>query len=90
MLMHLSHLLRNPHHMRAQKENAFVTKKALEVNEMDDHEIHIEEHSRFCLSGEFENLCKKDCGLKEKLIGHIREHKQFMAAIKESERDEQR
>ncbi len=78
------------HHTRAQKENAFVTKKALEVNEMDDHEIHIEEHSRFCLSGEFENLCKKDCGLKEKLIGHIREHKQFMAAQKESERDEQR
>ena len=76
------------HHSRAQKENAFIAKRKPQVNEMDDHEIHIEEHSRYCLGSEFEQLCKKDGTLKEKMLEHIREHKQFKAAQKESEADE--
>ncbi len=66
------------HASRAQKENLQLAEKMPEVNELDDHGIHIEEHSKFALSGEFEKLVSADPKLKDIINEHIREHKTYM------------
>ena len=47
-----------------------------EVEEYDDHELHIKEHIAYLLSADGLEL-KKDKSAKEKVLKHIREHKQF-------------
>ncbi len=66
------------HHSRAQKENLRCLKEDIEVNELDDHVIHIEEHSGFLLSGEFEKAAAKKPELSRRLEEHIRSHKLFL------------
>lgn len=74
---------RKLHIGRAQKENASIVDRKPEISELDDHDIHIEEHSRFILSNDFEKLCKKDPSLKERLMEHIREHKVYSKLTEE-------
>lgn len=73
---------------RAEKENIKAIKEPLEVLEIDEHEIHILEHKRFMLGQEFEQFIKKDATLKDKMLAHIREHKQFLALEKSGEQNE--
>ena len=72
------------HTNRAQKENVRLSKVAPIVSELDDHNIHIEEHSRYMLSGEFEKDADKSKILYERLQEHIREHKTYMKLTEES------
>ena len=72
------------HIRRAQKENAEIGTKPLKVGELDDHGLHVSEHTRYFLSSEFEKLCAKRPELKRKLLDHVREHKQFAQAEKEA------
>ncbi len=53
----------------AKKENEEILKKDIVVSEIDDHNIHIEEHTRHA-------LCYEKS--KDKLIKHIKEHKSFL------------
>ena len=48
--------------------------------EVDDHEIHIGEHTAFFLSGEFDK--HRDNELGKKLLEHIKEHKNFLSKKK--------
>lgn len=73
------------HTRRAQKENRALTKRNLEVGELDDHALHIAEHTRYFLSSDFERLIAKKPLLKAKLLEHVREHKRFAKAEKEVE-----
>ncbi len=73
------------HIRRAQKENAEVAETPLKVGELDDHALHVSEHTRYFLSTEFEKLCAKRPELKEKLLAHVREHKKFAKTEKEAE-----
>lgn len=62
----------------AKNENIKFTKgEECEVLEIHDHDLHIQTHTNFMLSGEFEECCKLDATLKEKMLNHIREHRQF-------------
>ena len=61
----------------AQKENLMFSngKYDFDVQEIDDHEIHIKEHTAFLLGSEGEKL--KEKGGYDKVIEHIRMHKRY-------------
>ena len=63
------------HTKKATKENLCLRKldKPLEV---DDHKIHIEEHTRFLISDEVKKFGVEH---QNKILEHIREHKQMLA-----------
>ncbi len=65
------------HINRAEKENLSIKEKEPQVLEIDDHKLHISSHTKFALSSDFEEMCIKNKDLKEKLLGHIRSHRQF-------------
>ena len=48
----------------------------VEVDELDDHKLHVEEHLRKLLSLDNENLKKSE--YKNKIKKHITEHKKFI------------
>ncbi len=61
------------HISRAEKENLKI--EDAEVLEVDDHALHIEEHTRFIVS----NLTEKtDKQKRDKIISHIYKHKKMM------------
>ncbi len=64
------------HQKKASSENAkFLNGEAQDVLEIDNHDIHINEHIAFMLGSEFEK--KQSEKLKENIINHIRKHKEF-------------
>ncbi len=63
------------HSARAERENANIL--GAEVSEVDDHELHIAEHTKYFLSSDFAEMVKKEQGVKETLLAHIRQHKNF-------------
>lgn len=68
---------------RAQEENiqASASNSQLEILPIDDHQIHIDEHSAYILGG----AIKKKINYKEirdKLLSHIEEHKKFLNSEK--------
>ena len=67
------------HIARADKENVDIDHA--EILEVDDHEIHIEQHTRFVIANTTENF---DEAYREKVLAHIRAHK---AALKAAQSD---
>ncbi len=65
------------HEEKAQAENSKIRREFTPTEEIDDHEIHIDEHTRYVLS-EYAELTPAD---KERLFAHIREHKQKLGLI---------
>ena len=57
---------------KAQRENAELIKKSVEVDEIDDHNIHVDEHVRYILS-EFSSFTDEK---KQRFYEHISLHKQ--------------
>lgn len=63
---------------KAKRENIeFIEGKTPEVSEIHDHDLHISSHTAFMLSGEFDNYVRSRPELREKMLKHIRTHKQF-------------
>lgn len=63
------------HIARAGKENLmFLNLQSSNILPIDDHKIHINEHTAFVLGGEIENLSEKDA-IIQNLLKHIEEHK---------------
>ena len=62
------------HTKKAIKENLNIEKVA-EPLEVDDHKIHIEEHTRFLVSDEHEKFSQEH---NEKILEHIKKHKKMM------------
>lgn len=62
---------------RAQEENLNLENVELEILPVDDHKIHIEEHTAYVLGNEIKT--KKDYKNKlNKLLAHIEEHKKYL------------
>ncbi len=57
---------------KAQQENQTLKQKQIEIEIIDDDEIHIDEHVRFILS-EYNSLSSEQ---KERYFNHVKEHKQ--------------
>lgn len=63
---------------KARRENIeFMENKIPEVLEIHDHDIHINAHISFMLSGEYDRLSKEKPEIRENMLNHIRTHKQF-------------
>lgn len=60
---------------RAAKENLGLFDKEIKPLEIDDHGVHIQEHIKYMLSGEFESVKGKD--KTENFLRHIRGHKLY-------------
>ena len=70
------------HVNKAELENMSGYKSEIAVDEYDDHEIHIAEHTRYLLSAESEKT-RGDETSKNNAIKHLREHKKMLIASAE-------
>ena len=61
------------HVSKASEENIVLREKAVDVDEYDDHGLHINEHIRFLLSAEFRNG-KQHADVKKRFTAHIAAH----------------
>lgn len=84
----IAHDKQKLHASKAQKENERVKEGHIEVSELDDHKIHIEEHSLFMLTGDFEKCASADPKLKERLEEHVRQHKLYLKLSQGEPNDE--
>jgi hypothetical protein len=50
-------------------------KKICEIRELDDHLIHIEEHTKYILTSEFEELENQNKTVSKIFLEHISSHK---------------
>lgn len=67
------------HIKKAGNENLKVlTGKEVKASEIDNHELHINEHIAFMLGGDFEKECEKNPGMEQKMLNHIKQHKLFI------------
>ena len=67
------------HIQAAQRENVFFESGVIPtVSEIDDHEIHIEEHSRYILQMDFQILKMRKPEYAAALENHLKEHKQIV------------
>ncbi len=63
---------------KARRENLdFIDGKTPEVMEIHDHDLHISAHIAFMLSSEFDKAYKENSAIRDKMLKHIRTHKQF-------------
>lgn len=71
--------VKNLHINRASKENLQLlqSKVIASPKEIDDHQLHLNNHIAFMLSKEFENACLQDEKLEKKMLNHIKDHKLF-------------
>ena len=68
--------LKEKHQSKATDENyKFLKQEEVKISEIDDDEIHINEHIAFMLSGEFETLKNSNLGLEQTVLEHIKMHK---------------
>ena len=67
------------HAQKASKENyQFLENLGPKILEIDDHQIHITEHTSLMLGGEFEKQNLKTPDLESKILNHIKEHKKLI------------
>ena len=66
------------HTKRASQENYdMVNGKQVEVKEIDNHDLHINEHIAYVLSSEFSNRQKYGKEIEQKILNHIKQHKKY-------------
>lgn len=64
------------HIKKADNENIrLLGCESVAISEIDDHELHINEHIAFMLGNDYEKAVSKDKNLEEKFLSHVREHK---------------
>lgn len=64
---------------RANRENLKLKQGVpVSVKQRDCHEIHIEEHTKYMLTGEFEELEKTDSTLAKRFEAHLKEHEGYL------------
>ena len=79
--------IKSLHKSSASKENIRLV-ESYEIDnplEIDDHDVHIDEHLTFMLGNEFSKRVEQDHKLQSKLLEHIKMHKKFKNIIKEIE-----
>ncbi len=65
------------HRSKATEENLSFVERQVGVEEFDDHEIHINEHTRYLLSTDFQGNGTAE--IKQRAVEHLREHKRLLA-----------
>ncbi len=69
----------------ADRENIEMVSAGKKVvpKEIDDHSLHITEHTAFMLGGDYERAKGRDERIEELMLEHIREHKKFLKITNE-------
>jgi len=67
------------HIAKAAEENLQLKAKDAEVDEYDDHDLHIVEHTRFLLSAEFKRA-RGNAEMKARFLKHMKEHENLKKA----------
>ena len=68
------------HRARAQKEQSELLRGVLpEIQALDDHGLHLAEHTRFALSAEYRRLEQQRPGMAKALMLHAQGHKALLA-----------
>ena len=77
------HDMRSLHKNTADKENLTLQETGIIVSpsEVDDNDIHIEQHTAFMLGSRFAKRCQNSPELMTKLLGHIKEHRELKQKI---------
>ena len=65
----------NLHIEKAQRENLALMNEEREVEEFDEHELHVTEHTRALLTEDFSSQLKA----KQRILSHLKKHKSYMA-----------
>lgn len=65
----------NLHIEKAQRENLALMNEEREVEEFDEHELHVTEHTRALLTEDFSSQLKA----KQRILSHLKKHKAYMA-----------
>lgn len=75
---------------RANKENLYLieTGKLDMPREIDDHNLHINEHTCFMLTDEYEKKYASNKKLEKEMLEHIRHHKQFLNLLNNNSMEE--
>ena len=63
------------HQKKAQRENAALLKRPVYPDTVDNHELHIDEHTKLLIT----KSVSENAGQKERLFAHINSHKELMA-----------
>lgn len=72
--------LENLHLLKADKENVSVTEGAeVSAGEIDDHRLHLANHTRYMLSGDYERAAESDASLEHRMLTHLRSHRTMQA-----------
>ncbi len=67
------------HIKKAGNENLkMLSGESLKVSEIDNHELHVNEHIAFMLGEDFENKCKQNNALEQIYLEHIKKHKELL------------
>ncbi len=67
------------HVKRAGNENLkMLSGEEIKVREIDNHDLHINEHIAFMLGMDFEKACKDNDKLEQNFLAHIKKHKEFL------------
>ncbi|MBQ8320351.1 MAG: hypothetical protein IJX81_05670 [Clostridia bacterium] len=65
------------HAVKADEENLELKARAVDVDEYDDHEVHVLTHTRYLLSDDFKRLGNADA--KKRIVEHLRKHRELVA-----------
>ena len=65
----------NLHIEKAQRENLTLLQNAVEVEEFDDHALHVTEHTKVLLTEDFSN----DPNAKKRVLEHLKKHKLILS-----------
>ncbi len=77
------------HTKKASKENIELSKgKKVKVSEIDEHDLHINEHIAFMLGNEYSKMLENNCEIEVKFLEHIRQHKQMKLLQEQAENKE--
>ncbi len=71
------------HADKAQRENILMQKNSVEVEEFDDHDIHVAEHTKLLLTENFEDKSE----YKKRVLEHLRAHRALYGAAVLNEAD---
>ncbi len=69
---------------KAQKENERILKEIVEVEIIDDHVIHVDEHTRFILS-EYDRMSQSE---RQRCFDHVKQHKDQMLEKQQNNKGE--
>lgn len=65
------------HIARASEENIDMKSREAQVEDYDDHALHIQEHTRYLLGTDFKRSRDKDV-IKQRIVAHIKQHKEML------------